>query len=496
VAKKIEVQIVGDADSLHRALSKVQGSTSKFGSVLGGAFKVGAVAAGGALLGLGYAAKRGIDEFNQSQAVAAQLAAVLKSTGGAANVTAKHVDKLATSLSLMSGVDDEVIGAGENLLLTFRNVRNEAGKGNDIFDQTTKATLDLSVAMGEDLHTATIQVGKALNDPIKGLTSLSRIGVTFTDKQKALITSLVDSGHAMKAQKIILGELTAEFGGSAKAAGETMAGQMNKLKNAFDEAAGSIIQKLLPYAVHLAQFAFPLVVGAIQAVATGLKRAIHWVAEMASHFQILGGKSTSAGDRIRSAWQTVTDFFRGTVMPIVRRLQGVFQQAMTQIAKVVQSHGAELQRIFSRVGQAVQAIARVALPILRQGLVVALPKAIGVTITALDHITSALQSVVSWFTVAIQKVNEFKHALDIFGGLNQGLLGKLGIDINQGLLNQTSMAGPTLGTGGFGWGDNRGPQDRRNPTVVYVMLDKKVLAQAIASDDKDYRRQNGRSRFG
>ena len=60
--------------------------------------------------------------------------------GGSANVTAKQVDKLSASLMEKSGVDDEVIQSGENMLLTFTKIRNEAGKGNDIFNQATKAT--------------------------------------------------------------------------------------------------------------------------------------------------------------------------------------------------------------------------------------------------------------------------------------------------------------------------------------------------------------------
>ena len=45
----------------------------------------------------------------------------------------------------------------------------------------------MSAAMGQDLKSSTIQLGIALQDPIKGLTSLSRIGVTFTAKQKKQI---------------------------------------------------------------------------------------------------------------------------------------------------------------------------------------------------------------------------------------------------------------------------------------------------------------------
>ena len=122
----------------------------------------------------------GIGEFNQSQKAAAQTAAVIKSTGGIANVSAKRVDDLATSLMNLSGIDDEVIKGGENWLLTFKNVRNEAGKGNKIFDQATRAALDLAVAQANatggqvNMGKASNLLGKALNDPIKGTTALRR----------------------------------------------------------------------------------------------------------------------------------------------------------------------------------------------------------------------------------------------------------------------------------------------------------------------------------
>ena len=106
--------------------------------------KVGALAAGAAGVGaLVATVKIGIGEFAQAQKVAAQTNAVIKSTGGVAKVSADHVDDLAGKLMKKSGVDDEAIASGENLLLTFTNIRNEVGKGNDIFDQTTKAALDM-----------------------------------------------------------------------------------------------------------------------------------------------------------------------------------------------------------------------------------------------------------------------------------------------------------------------------------------------------------------
>ena len=247
--RKLVVEIVGDSSSLERAFNKSAKSAETFGTaVRRGSLIAGAALGGGLVL----AAKAGFAELAQGQQVAAQTEAVLKSTGGAAGVTAKGVDDLASSLSEMTGIDDEVIAGGENLLLTFTNIRNELGKGNDVFDQATLAITDMSTALGQDMKSSAIQVGKALNDPIKGVTALRRVGVQFTDGQTALIKSLVESGDKMGAQKVILKELSKEFGGSAKAAGETMTGQLNKAKNAFSEMAASVTVVLLPALLTLA----------------------------------------------------------------------------------------------------------------------------------------------------------------------------------------------------------------------------------------------------
>src|SRR4029077_11940966 len=123
--------------------------------------------------------KSSIGEARESQKVAALTAQVIKSTGGAANVTAGQIGRLAQSISNKTGIDDETIQSGENMLLTFKNIRNEAGKGNDIFSQSTSILTDMSAALGTEPKKAAIQLGKALNDPIKGVSALSRVGVTF-----------------------------------------------------------------------------------------------------------------------------------------------------------------------------------------------------------------------------------------------------------------------------------------------------------------------------
>lgn len=250
MARKLEVLIVGDASSLEKALGSAKTSAGGFS---GGIQKASKVAVG-AFAALGLGAKIGFDELAESQKVSAQTGAVLKSTANAARVTQTQIEALAGALSKKTGVDDEAIQSGQNMLLTFTKIRNEAGKGRDIFNQATKATLDLSVAMGKDMQSSAILVGKALNDPVKGMSALSRAGIQFTAEQKEMVKGMIASGDTMGAQKLILKELETQFGGSANAAGKTLTGSINKAKNSFLEMAAQLVSALLPTLLKLTAF--------------------------------------------------------------------------------------------------------------------------------------------------------------------------------------------------------------------------------------------------
>jgi len=252
---QVIVEFIAKVDDLRKGFKETEASAQSTGDKLKSFGKVALVAAGAAgLAALTYTLHTGVQEFEDHAKAAAQTAAVLKSTGGAAHVTASHVEDLAGKLLQVSGVDDEVIQGGENILLTFRSIRNEVGKGNDIFDQATKATLDLSVALGKDMQSSAILVGKALNDPVRGLSALRRVGVQFTKAQEDMIKNMVKSGNTIGAQKLILAELNKEFGGSAQAAGKTLPGQLNILKQNFNNLAGEIVGTLAPALGAVAKF--------------------------------------------------------------------------------------------------------------------------------------------------------------------------------------------------------------------------------------------------
>jgi hypothetical protein len=166
---------------------------------------------------------------------------VLETTGAVANVTAKQILEQSSALETLTGMEQEAIQNGQNLLLTFTRLRNEAGEGNDIFNQASAIMVDLATAMGGDPQGAAIQLGKALNDP-----------------------TLQSSGDILGAQKVILQELNVQFGGAGKAAGESFAGQMKIVGHVVTGLIEDVLRPLLPIILDLAKILTGNVVPAIQ----------------------------------------------------------------------------------------------------------------------------------------------------------------------------------------------------------------------------------------
>lgn len=229
----VNISVLADTRDAAKNLQSFGDSAGKAFAVVGAAALVGVAAIGGFLLASVKAAA-------EAEKIAAQTEAVLASTGGAAGRTAEQIDGLASSLSRMSGIDDEVIQAGENVLLTFTRIQGAN------FDAATAAALDMSVALGKDMASSATLVGKALNDPIAGIGALSKVGVQLTDDQKNLIKSMVEVGDVAGAQGVILAELNTQFGGSAEAFGNTFLGSLEKVKNAFGNLQEVVGGALLP----------------------------------------------------------------------------------------------------------------------------------------------------------------------------------------------------------------------------------------------------------
>lgn len=235
------VKIVIDADD--KASKEIQGVHSALDK-LGGMAKglaLGGIAVGVAgIAALGNVLMDSVSAAMEAQAAQAQLAAVIESTGGIAGVTADMANRLATELQNVTRFEDDAVLGAESILLTFTNI------GREVFPDAMWAAADLSQALGTDLQSSVMMLGKALNDPLSGITALKRAGVQLTDQQEAMIKKMIEAGDTMGAQKIILQELETQVGGSAKAYGETLAGKLEIFNNKLGDVKETIGNALIP----------------------------------------------------------------------------------------------------------------------------------------------------------------------------------------------------------------------------------------------------------
>jgi hypothetical protein len=250
-AARLQAEVGADTTGFDAGMKHADQTVASAPSKWGRALKVGAgvglgIAAGFAVKGLAGAIGAGFDSLKRQGVVVAQTNAVLKSTGAVSHETAAGVRDLSNAIEDKTSIDDKQVQAGANMLLTFTNIRNEVGKGNDIFTQSVGILADMSTAMGTDMKSGAIQLGKALNDPLTGITALTRVGVTFSAQQKEQIKNFVEAGRVADAQKVILAELNKEFGGSGAAFAATDAGKAAKFQDAIENIQQSIATGLLP----------------------------------------------------------------------------------------------------------------------------------------------------------------------------------------------------------------------------------------------------------
>jgi hypothetical protein len=311
-------------DSAGRSAQKSGGIIGKVGKGIGVGLKVGAAAAGGGLLALGGWMAQGVKDAVSYQTVLAKTAQVLKTTGGASGETVDGIKNQAAALETLSGVDEELIINSQNVLATFTNIKNVGS--NRIFDQATQSALDMSVALGSDLQGASIQVGKALNDPVKGVSALSKVGVSFTQSQKDTIAAMVKTGDTAGAQGVILKELGKEFGGAAAAAGKGAAGDFARFQDVISDTGRTVGQALLPTLTKVLVWATNKLPGAITTATQVINGFMAALKGGGTTDAGIIGKAEVAGRKVAQAFQAaktvVGDFITVISNPEVQAFAG------------------------------------------------------------------------------------------------------------------------------------------------------------------------------
>ena len=242
MAESLTIKINGDTKNFQAAVKGLEVQTAKLQEDLSAI----ATKASIAFAGLTATVTGLISTYRTQEQAERKLETALTSTSYAAGVSADELKNLASELQSVSTFGDEAIIEAQALLLTFTKI------GKDVFPMATESILNMSAAMGTDLKSSTIMLGKALNDPIAGVTALSRAGVQLTETQKEQIKTQTELGNVSKAQKIILQELETQFGGQARATAEGT-GRFIQLSNTLGDVAEKIGQHLVPPLSKLAK---------------------------------------------------------------------------------------------------------------------------------------------------------------------------------------------------------------------------------------------------
>lgn len=207
--------------------------------------------------------QQSIKGFQDQEQAMAQVNAALASMGDASGKTSQELAKTADALEMRSLFDADVILKQVTAnLLTFGNVAGAQ------FDRAQQAAIDMATRMGGEPQAAAIMLGKALNDPVKGITALTRVGVQFTEQQKAQIAAMQAAGNTAGAQGVILAEVERQFRGAAAAAAD--ASPWRAAQVAIGQAMDAIGQAALP---------------AIKPVADAIANVARWFASLPEPLQ-------------------------------------------------------------------------------------------------------------------------------------------------------------------------------------------------------------------
>lgn len=245
IISKFNDKGVKEATAAFGGIGKTLG---KLGGIVAAAFSVRAISN---FARESITAAEGVAVANQ------RLDQIAKSMGIFGEQTSIVTDRLkayAESNELLLATDAEVIKATQAKLLTFKELAQTADVTGGAFDRATAAAVDLAAAGFGTAEGNAVQLGKALNNPIKGITALTRSGITFTEAEKAKIKALTESGKILEAQNLILTAIETQVGGTAAAT----ATASEKMKISFDNIREAFGAGLMPAFQGFADAMFPV----------------------------------------------------------------------------------------------------------------------------------------------------------------------------------------------------------------------------------------------
>ena len=225
-----------------KSLEELGGETSKFWDRVK-SFALGDVI-GHAVEGMFDKLKEIVDgsqkAYEEAEITQASLQNKLQQTGEVAGRTKPALDELQKSLMNLTGVDDDVIAKGEDVALTYTNVRGV------ILDQMIPAAVSLAAAQNngkvtmESMSAAADGLGKALDNPLVAKRSLRAMGISLNEQLETEIKTMVRNNDMMGAQQLIIDQVNKRYGNLAETLASTETGAAQK----FETRIGNIQEVL------------------------------------------------------------------------------------------------------------------------------------------------------------------------------------------------------------------------------------------------------------
>lgn len=352
MAAGLTVKIKGDASHFDKTLKSVKGGLSSIKTpltaVAAGAAAVGA-AIGAAAFGAYKLTESLIDAGEAARKEDAILGNVVKSMDlfgtGADRITEKMI-KYADATELATGLDAGIIKSTQAKLSTFEQVAKTAGDVGGAFDRATKAALDMSIVFGGDASQYAVQLGKALQDPEKGLAALKKTGALTRVDIERIGAEFASSGNKAKAFDQILSAIERQVGGASEAAAtgtSRIRAAYNQLRDElavpiseeFDKFADQIA-KLTPQIVASLQTIAPQVSAVASTIFTALSQALTGNTEHITKIGMLIGEALGFG--LNVAWKkALFEFTESTFRAIedVNPLRKIFGDQTEKISEYI-----------------------------------------------------------------------------------------------------------------------------------------------------------------
>jgi hypothetical protein len=325
----IKLPIVSSFDQ--SGLKQAQGALKGFGKQLGGL----AVALGAAfsVRAISNFAKESVLLAEAAATARARIEAVATATNQFGDQTGAVTDRLvefAKTQEMRLAVDDKVIQGVQAQLLSFKALGASADETGGAFDRATTAAFNMAAAGFGSAEGNATALGKALENPIKGVTALARAGTTFTDEQKEQIRVLQESGDLLGAQEIVLAEVESQYGGVAAATADASA----KLALAFENIKENAGAALLPVFAELVDGILPVTEAIGDELAIAFTELSPVLTDIVKEIPAL---MTSLMPLIPIIGQIATVFFEliQSVLPVFIELLNIILPVIEELAPVV-----------------------------------------------------------------------------------------------------------------------------------------------------------------